>query len=54
MTTYDATRTTASGYMTFSKFTLAAGEYVGVIANTIDNVDRRIAFQIKAYWELTK
>jgi len=53
-TTYDATRTTASGYMTFSKFTLAAGEYVGVIANTIDNSDRRIAFQIKAYWELTK
>jgi hypothetical protein len=53
-TTYDATRTTASGYMTFSKFTLAAGEYVGVIANTIDNSDRRIAFQIKAFWELTK
>ena len=53
-TTYDATRTTASGYMTFSKFTLAAGEYVGVIANTIDNSDRRISFQIKAYWELTK
>jgi hypothetical protein len=40
--------------MTFSKFTLAAGEYVGVIANTIDNSDRRISFQIKAYWELTK
>ncbi len=53
-TTYDATRTTASGYMTFSKFTLAAGEYVGIIANTIDNSDRRIAFQIKAFWELTK
>jgi hypothetical protein len=53
-TTYDATRTTASGYMTFSKFSLAAGEYVGIIANTIDNSDRRIAFQIKAFWELTK
>jgi hypothetical protein len=53
-TTYDATRSTASGYMTFSKFTLAAGEYVGIIANTIDNADRRIAFQIKAFWELTK
>jgi len=53
-TTYDGTRNTASGYMTFSKFTLAAGEYVGVIANTIDASDRRIAFQIKAYWELTK
>ena len=53
-TTYDATRTTASGYMTFSKFDLAPGEYVGIIANTIDNSDRRIAFQIKAFWELTK
>lgn len=53
-TTYDATRGTSSGYTTFSKFTLADGEYLGIIANTVDVQDRRLSFQIKAYWELTK
>ena len=53
-TTYDATRGTSSGYTTFSKFSLADGEYLGIIANAIDVQDRRISFQIKAYWELTK
>jgi hypothetical protein len=53
-TTYDATRGTSSGYTTFSKFTLADGEYLGIIANTVDVQDRRLSFQIKSYWELTK
>lgn len=53
-TTYDATRGTSSGYTTFSKFTLADGEYLGIIANTVDVQDRRLSFQIKAFWELTK
>jgi hypothetical protein len=53
-TTYDAVRGTSSGYTTFSKFSLADGEYLGIIANSIDVQDRRISFQIKAFWELTK
>ncbi len=53
-TTYDATRMTSSGYMTFTKFTLAAGEYIGIICNTIDTQDRKLQFQVKAFWELTK
>lgn len=53
-TTYDATRGTSSGYTTFSKFTLADGEYLGIIANVIDTQDRRLSFQVKAFWELTK
>ncbi len=53
-TTYDATRGTSSGYTTFTKVTLADGEYLGIIANVIDTQDRRLSFQVKAFWELTK
>jgi hypothetical protein len=53
-TTYNSTVGTSSGYTTFSKFTLADGEYLGIIANAINVQDRRLSFQVKAFWELTK